>query len=97
MLRPASAGGERFCRPAGAGGRESQRPSVSGAGQVLPGDEAGEEDGEGSPPAGEVRGGPARGAPPGVSHVPPVLQHFQEGRRAQQQLENGFKQLENVS
>lgn len=24
-------------------------------------------------------------------------QHFQEGRRAQQQLESGFKQLENVS
>lgn len=30
-----------------------------------------------------------------VSHL--FAQHFQEGRRAQQQLENGFKQLENVS
>jgi thyroid hormone receptor interactor 10 len=30
-----------------------------------------------------------------LSHL--FAQHFQEGRRAQQQLENGFKQLENVS
>lgn len=32
-----------------------------------------------------------------VSPCPPFPQHFQEGRRAQQQLESGFKQLENVS
>lgn len=32
-----------------------------------------------------------------MSPFPLFPQHFQEGRRAQQQLESGFKQLENVS